>query len=290
MIASMFVRSSHTPLHVCTVLASAALLAACEPPRSTSYPPDYEDGYEGAADGGVGVATEELRSGEFSFEDPGVGRLVIGGSACTATLIDPIAVVTAAHCVDYETGSVRGTFTIHVSASTRHVFDVSSARSFGSGLGDDDVAVVRLARAVPSSVATPFGVNRYAAVSMHERVEMYGYGCRSTEGDFASGRKQRLATRFSDDIVSCPGDSGGPVLKTMASGPQVVALVFSGRRRSWHFGWRTEQLHGLVYEHADRIEDQVDDWAGRPRRDRSSGGGGGGGGGGSGRNPPRKQF
>ncbi|UJR82927.1 trypsin-like serine peptidase [Sandaracinus amylolyticus] len=267
----------------------AASIGGCEAPRSGDLPPST---FDDAGDGGVGVVTEELRDGDFSFEDPAVGRLVVNGSGCTATLIDPIAVVTAAHCVDYRTGSISGTFTIHLSATNRQSFNVTSTRSYGSGVGDDDVAVVRLARAVPSSVATPFGVHPGAIVSNNERVVMYGFGCRAEEGDFAAGRKQRLWTRYDhDDVISCPGDSGGPVIKTMASGARVVSKVFSGRRRRL---LRTEQLYGLVYEYADRIDDQVDDWAGRPRSDHGGGGGGGGGGGsgggGSNGHPPQDQF
>src|SRR5688572_9754382 len=160
---------------------------------------------------------QALRRGSFSFADPAVGRLVVGGAGCTATLINPQVLVTAAHCVGYRTGAATGTFTIHLSSTSSRTYSVSEVKSYGSGVGNDDAAIVRLTGAVPASVAVPLEISCAAVISNHERVTMYGYGCRSTQGDSYAGRKQRYDTDFDQTIYACPGDSGGPLIKTLGN-------------------------------------------------------------------------
>ena len=125
---------------------------------------------------------QALRHGSFSFTDPAVGRLVVSGTGCTATLINPQVLVTAAHCVGYRTGAATGTFTIHLSSTSSRSYGVSEVKSYGSGVGNDDVAIVRLSGAVPASVAVPMEISCAAVISNGERVTMYGYGCPSHGG------------------------------------------------------------------------------------------------------------
>lgn len=229
--------------------------------------------------GAVAREAQALRFGSFSFADPAVGQIFWPGIPwCTATLIDPEVIVTAAHCVAGRTGPFTGTFRVEHSSSVRFEFPLQQVRSFGSGrgAGHSDVAIVRLGRAVPREVAVPFGVNPWAIISMHERLTMYGHGCRAVDGDAYAGRKQRYDTTYDLTIYGCPGDSGGPLLKTMANGTRVVAKVISGKSRGiWPWSdWKAE--YGLVYEYARAIQDQADIWAGRPVRPPPQGGGGGG--------------
>jgi hypothetical protein len=259
--------NTHSLLWSSPWLLLTALAIGCAPPSEEG---PFEDPAE------VESEPQELRYGSFSFLDPAVGQLSTTDGGCTATLIDPRAVVTAAHCVGYRTGAVSGTFRIDLgpSASDRRSYSVQEARSYGDGVGKDDVAIVRLTSAVPASVAVPLAISCAGALSNGVRVTMYGYGCRNTQGDSYAGRKQRFVTDFDQTIYSCPGDSGGPVISPLGD-RRVISLVFSGKIRHWPWDWNA--AYGLVYRHATAVDMQADVWAGRsPEAPRCSGGGGGG--------------
>jgi hypothetical protein len=229
-------------------LSLLALGAGCDLPS-----PDEVETHGGA-----------LTRGYFSFADPAVG--ILSPSGCTATLIDPQAVVTAGHCVNWVTGPVSGTFSVDLDAATRVPFAVERVRSFGRYYGHDDVSVIRLAQPVPASVARPLALHSSAIISMHEHTTMYGYGCRSGSRDEYTGRKQRLDTRYGLDIYGCPGDSGGPFIKTFPSGLRAVSKLMSAILKHGFWPWEDEpeMWYGLVYKHAVAIANQADAWAGRP--------------------------
>lgn len=268
--------TKHVLLFNSPLLLLAAVAIGCAPPPEGAPFDDPE---------AVELEQQELRYGSFSFLNPAAGRLSTTDGGCTATLIDPQSVVTAAHCVGYRTGTVSGTFRIDLgpSVSDRRSYSVLEAKSYGDGVGKDDVAIVRLASPVPASVAVPLAISCAGGISNGERVTMYGYGCRNTEGDSYSGRKQRFVTDFDQTIYSCPGDSGGPIISSLGD-RRIISLVFSGKIRHWPWDWNA--AYGLVYRHATAIDKQADVWAGRtPQAPSCSGGGGGGGS----DNPPRHE-
>jgi hypothetical protein len=92
--------------------------------------------------------------------------------------------------------------------------------SYGSSVGADDVAIIRLASEVPASVATPA---RLASANPADGsgVTIYGYGCqrRGTRGTWAKQKVRVSWGRSSANL--CPGDSGGP---TMSDDGQVVRV------------------------------------------------------------------
>jgi hypothetical protein len=141
---------------------------------------------------------------------PEVGFLL---NLCTATLINPRYVVTAAHCFHYQNGSNNpASFEITDTSGNRvrPAIKVDRAYMTATGAGAEDVAIARLAFDVPASLVAPavFG----GPPTLNEQVSVFGYGCTNraidTEG---RGIKRFLDyTWGSVTKAGCPGDSGGP--------------------------------------------------------------------------------
>jgi hypothetical protein len=165
---------------------------------------------EAGAPGTGASGPQKLIDGEFTNEHPEVGLMSMNGSACTGTLIRPNVVLTAAHCVEYQTFDDRsfGQFVIDGGQQ----FDMDAARSFAQAPGEADVALVRLSQAVPGNVAQPASVAAQPPGAGSPAL-IYGYGCgdRNNLQDNHQGQKQRFSFTVGQGTVNlCPGDSGGP--------------------------------------------------------------------------------
>lgn len=178
------------------LVALAVVVAGCETQLGERAPYD--------------ALRDELVGGSYTYERAEVGSI----SGCTATLVGPRLVVTAAHCLGYGTRTSPGrygTFEIRRAAGDSQRFTIERYVSFGSQVGADDVALIRLASEVPASIATPAGLAR-TSPSAGSAVTIYGYGCqrRNTSGTWA---KQKLRTSWGRVTTNlCPGDSGGPTI------------------------------------------------------------------------------
>lgn len=176
-------------------------------------------GTEGQSE--IGVDEQAIINGTPTDERPEVG--IITNSGCTATLIRPRVILTAAHCVDYQTGPRSdGFLTGH---GEFFAIDYVSSRST-SGLGWGDLAVARLTSAVPPSSAVPTP-NSYGDAGSNETVTVYGYGCTDRATGVGYGTKRKYTypyyMRYQLDLL-CPGDSGGPTIHPYMG----VVLVNSG--------------------------------------------------------------
>lgn len=199
---------------------------------------------------------DKLINGSFTFDRPEIGSINMGGGFCTATLIRPNVVVTAAHCVDYQTreGGQLGRFTVQRSAQSKQEFTITAMISYSrGGVNQNDVALLKLSGAVPANVATPTSIAA-AKPSNGELVSWYGYGCgnRNTPGDGNTYRKQRLVFNLQQSDNSCPGDSGGPTVVGTNGG---VFRVTSG------YAIPGGDIFGDLISRRDQLNRQADEWS-----------------------------
>jgi hypothetical protein len=221
------------------------ILAGCAPP--TASPVGC------APDAPPAAAEEALVEGEYTAERPEVGIFSSHERGCTGTLVGARDVLTASHCVAYESRTTPGEYgTFYVRRDTdTHAYTVEQYVSYGRGVGEDDVAILRLATAVPLDIATPAGI----AETVPEDgtpVTIYGYGCQARGGS-ATWARQSLATTWGAPTANlCPGDSGGPTMTRDG----LVVRVNSG----YVLDAAGEDVFGVVPVVYDRIEAQAAAW------------------------------
>lgn len=196
---------------------------------------------------------EKVVRGELTQERPEVGSLSVG---CTATLIAPEVVISAAHCFGFRSATNLGNyaqFTIESPVGTRR-YAVQRYVSFSRGdLGDDDVALAQLAERVPAEVARPAPLAE-TEPSQGSALSVWGYGC-TQRGANTDWQKRRASFEQGERTNHlCPGDSGGPVFDDERG---AVLRINSGY---WFDGFGTD-IFGLVASNHDRLLEQVRSWS-----------------------------
>lgn len=167
-----------------------------------------------------------------------VGRLNIRGQGhCTATLIAPDLVLTAAHCVaNRRTGKIvhpdqvhflagfrKGSYSIHGRVAT-----IRPAKGyFGGGRPTSrDVALVRLRAPVSADLVAPIDLADHAGVG--QEVATYSYGrdrsfiLSSEPSCHILGRE---GTLLGTSCEATPGVSGAPLILSTPDGPRVVGVI-----------------------------------------------------------------
>lgn len=235
---------SHRSVKKCLV-AGAALVAAAgcvvdEP--LLDEPAEYEQ----AIIGGTSTA-----AGEF----PGVAALLIAPSeVCTAALVHPDWVVTAAHCVAGKSASqVQVVFDRTDIKNPGGVVVQAAAITINSNYqaqvyGDNDIALIKLATSLPSRKR--YAVHR-GIPPLLSNMTLVGYGATAAPSA-GIGVLRKLATRSvscqsvgssaldanvmcfdaNDGNGTCFGDSGGPALMETSAGLSVVGVTSFGANTS----------------------------------------------------------
>jgi hypothetical protein len=176
---------------------------------------------------------QDIIGGIVTCSYPGVGKLASSSGICTATLVAPDMVLTAAHCLGFgsaDPAPAGVTFQINnygTTCGTSSTYSVARYFSFGAN-GANDVAIAQLASPVPSAVATPM---RFATAvpPLNTGATIVGHGARtfavapsqcgttdllkSTANFVIDASVLGNTKTFSNPYIGsvCPGDSGGPV-------------------------------------------------------------------------------
>lgn len=184
----------------------------------------------GLADG-VGFSIQELRHGGETKIHEEVGMFKTRTGMCTATLISPSHILTAAHCIKYLPFSLNpGDFETENSAGvkTRHTVHMM----FASGLTEEEVIGKRdwavgvllnpISSISPASIAS-------RQPRQGESLTVLGYGCNNPGEGTGSGIKRYIEYLHRGGTQHyCSGDSGGPTFLGGIETASEIVRITSG--------------------------------------------------------------
>lgn len=175
---------------------------------------------------------------------PAAGRIEYPGSlgTCSAALVSPDVILTAAHCAVedgpktgwiFRTGDGPEGHEFRITNTVRHPF-YDEDQPITSWKYRFDIAAARLAEPVPGWIATPFDIGGPAEVD--ERLFIISW--RRMDGPRPRQRACRVIPGVHGLVtMACPvrgGESGAPVLRVTDEGVELVAVVSSRTQIDGH--------------------------------------------------------
>jgi hypothetical protein len=220
-----------------TRVAGAAVLAAALASCGDAPRADQRT-HEGT---NVGTSESAITNGTATTGDLGVAALLQGGTLlCTATLIAPRVLLTAAHCLpgapypDAFFGSAPAG-----AGTTLHVIAVLRDPTFDASALTDDIAMALLDGDAPAGATPwPLPTTLLGASSVGLALRLVGFG-RTGPSDTTPAEK-RVGTAIVGSLTpteltfspspsqTCSGDSGGPAFATSDGVEAIVAVTSSG--------------------------------------------------------------
>jgi hypothetical protein len=180
--------------------------------------------------------------GTPSTGDPSVVSLTLadGSPNCTASVVRPTVLLTAAHCVD-TVSRYRAAFGNDEQSptSTIDVLETHADVAFNDGDYDSghDIAVAILASPAPVA-ALPMWRDPLPASVVGQSARLVGFGVTDTSGGGGGTKRQitlpvlelrPLTLRFGvPGSTACSGDSGGPAFMNLGGGEKIVGVTSYG--------------------------------------------------------------